>query len=221
MQDFNATMERLIACNNQGARCIERGDFPNAIRHLSFGIKTYKRTWRKLQPKKSSADAAVTSIDIDEIMRKMPNDPTDEISMYYYPVFFPEMDTSSNDVAGLFVTTITFNLALSNHLYAIQSGNKLCFRAAARLYKHGFHLERQRGDYSVSPFFLMATLNNLGLLYQVTKQKDRSERCFRQLLATLMYVVLSKGAQPSDLERYFGNTSISLFNRHKKCAAAA
>lgn len=222
-------MDKLISQNNKGALLIERGDYSNAVRLLSAGILSFKRMRRRIQ-QTNAADknkrliaATGSSTDIDDLMRRMPSGSAeDNNATYCYPLYLPKnSNTTFEEVPALFATTLTFNLALANHFYAIKSGNIMSFRAAARLYKHGFHLERVRGNLSVSPFFLMATLNNLGQLYQVTEQRDRSEKCFRQLLSTLMYVVVSKGARPSDLERYFGNTCACLWKEGQNCASAA
>jgi hypothetical protein len=94
-------------------------------------------------------------------------------------------------------------------------------RTVARLYEYGLSLERVRGHYSVSPLFLMAILNNLGQIHRIIEENEKSEKCFRQLLSTLMYLVQIKGANPSDLEMFFENTNFGLHQNISRCAGAA
>jgi hypothetical protein len=215
------TMEKLIACNNTGARHLEGGDYTTALRILTTCHTSFKRLLKRKTGEKTE-NCPNTIIDIDTLMRKMSSasNEVEDIVAYSYPLFFPPKMNTFSEFSGLFATVITFNYALATHLSALKCKEGLLLQTAANLYKDGFDLERTRGNLSVSPFFLMATLNNLGHLYQVI-DIGRSKRCFEQLLSTLMYVVLSRRARPSDLHRYFGNTSVGLLKGTQWVAGAA
>jgi hypothetical protein len=156
-------------------------------------------------------------------MRKKPfcND-NEDVVIYNHPIYIPAMMGSAAEYCCLYSSIITFNLALANQLFATEKNNQSMLRNAVRLYKFGISLERIRGKYSVSPFFLMAILNNLGQIYRTDEdEQEKSEKCFRQLLSMLMYLTQVKAANPSDLEIFFGNTSFGLNLTSLRCAGAA
>jgi hypothetical protein len=155
---------------------------------------------------------APATLNVDELMRKMPfcND-NEDVVVYNHPVYIPAMMGSTAESCCLYSSIITFNLALANHLLATETKNQFMLTNAVRLYKFGIGLERIRGKYFVSPFFLMAILNNLGQIYRTDEdEQEKSEKYFRQLLSMLMYLVQVKATTPSDLEIFFGNTSLGL-----------
>lgn len=163
---------------------------------------------------------------IDEFMKKLPYDTSDEEQdknkvsiVYQHPIRLPETLESSMDSCGLASTAITFNLALANHLLGLETKNVDVLKTAARLYEYGISLERIRGRSLVSHFFLLSNLNNLGHVHRNVNDSDRSRKCFRQLLSTLLYLTQNRRVNPNDVQAFFGSTSLGSSTSH--CAGAA
>jgi hypothetical protein len=76
----------------------------------------------------------------------------------------------------------------------------------------------------VSPLALLVVLNNLGQLHLVLSNKDRSQRFYRQLQSTLMFLLLhsSQTANNSkDLAVFMENATLGLQNSSSRSMAAA
>jgi hypothetical protein len=227
--DFS--FNKAVDCNNIGAKHIDRDDCKLSIKALTLAFHSFKRSYNQkkqlLPPTQNTADAGVSTFNIDQWMKKMPYSESDDVVMYQHPIQIPRHLEPNMENFSLISTAITFNLALANHLDGVQRKNKEVLQTAARLYEYGFSLERIRGKFFISPFFLVAILNNLGSLHRTIEsidskhEQDRSQKCFLQLLSTLLYLTQIKGANPSDLEVFFGNTTCGLSRTSKLCAGAA
>lgn len=216
---MEAPLKKAILLNNAGAKYLERSNYTAATKSLTMAFRYFKKTYDKSKssfPKESSCHGS-SGFNIDEWMRKVPCTDGEDIEIYGHAIIVPETLETDASSCGLISTAITFNLALANHHNALQTNDTEMFRTAARLYEYGFGLERIRGKFFVSPFFLVTVLNNLGQIYRSVDDVDRSEKCFRQLLSTLLYLTQIKGANPKYLEIFFGNTSCYL----SRCAGAA
>jgi hypothetical protein len=76
----------------------------------------------------------------------------------------------------------------------------------------------------VSPFALLVVLNNMGQLHVALSNKDRSQRCYRQLQSTLMFLLLhsSKGTNNSkEFAVFIENAALGLQNSSSRFMAAA
>jgi hypothetical protein len=217
------SFEKVITFNNAGAQHLERGDFRSALKALTFAFHSFKKTYNRSKhctPEKERR-RSVSNFNIDGWMKKMTYSEDAEVVIYQHPIRVPESLESSIDSCGLVSTAITFNLALANHLNGLQTKDEAILKTAARLYEYGISLERIRGRFFVSPFFLVSILNNLGHVHRIVDDMGRSQKCFRQLLATLLYLTQTRGADPTDLEVFFGNTSLGLPSSFSHCAGAA
>lgn len=223
MDNATRSFKKAITFNNAGAKHLEREDFKSALKALTVAFLCFQKTYnynRRFAPAKER-HAAVSNFNIDGWMQKMAYSEDDKVVVYQHPIQIPETLESSIEYCSLVSTAITFNLALANHLSGVQSKNKATLETAARLYEYGFSLERIRGRFFVSPLFLVSILNNLGHLHRTVEDLDRSAKCFRQLLSTLLYLTQVRGANPKDLEVFFGNTSLGLSHNCFQCAGAA
>ena len=211
--------EKAVCLNNAGAQRLAKEDFVGAIKALSIAFhcfeKAYKRSSSHLS-REGRQEHCISNFNMDEWMVKITSSNEDDTEIYQHPIQIPYNMITDADTSGLVSTAITFNLALANHLNGLRTENKSWLSTASRLYEYGFSLERIRGNSFVSPFFLMAVLNNLGHIHMANREIDRSQKCFRQLLSTLIYLTQIKGFNPKDLEMFYGNTTIS-----SRCAAAA
>lgn len=220
---MEASFDKAVRYNNVGAKHMERQDYHAAIKSLTAAFHSFKKTYNlsKQSGSEERCRTSPTRFNLDEWMKKMPSGDTNDLVVYQNPVFVPSDLEVSIEACGLVSTSITFNLAMSNHLDASQSKDKEILKTAVRLYEYGFSLERIRGKFFVSPFFLVTILNNLGHIHRLIENFDRSRKCFRQLLSTLFYLTQVKGANPADLEVFFGNSSLGLSHRYTHGAGAA
>jgi tetratricopeptide (TPR) repeat protein len=121
------------------------------------------------------------------------------------------MKVSSYEESVIMSVMIMFNLALAHHLSGLDEGcehSHSQLQKAVKLYEYAYNM--QRDEHLVNnTFFTMATLNNLGQIYQTMKASDIAEKFFQQLLSTLMFVVDCREGRGkfSGLEGFFQNTT--------------
>lgn len=220
---MESQLKKSISFSNAGAKHVQRGDHKAAIKALSVAFYSFKKSYnhiKRLVPDECR-NRKRYNFNMDEWMRKLNTGESDDFLIYKHPIIIPVILDTTLESCGLVSTAITFNLALANHLSSIETNNPKYAQTAARLYEYGFNLERIRGKQFVSPFFLVAVLNNLGHLHKSIHDVERSNKCFSQLLSTLLYLTQIKGANPKDLEAFFGNTTVGLSQISRKCAGAA
>jgi hypothetical protein len=78
----------------------------------------------------------------------------------------------------------------------------------------------------ISPFVLLVILNNLGQLHLAMSNKDRSQKCYRQLQSTLMFLLLhrhttSLSTNANDLAVFMENATLGLSSTTCRPTAAA
>ena len=160
-----------------------------------------------------SSDHTSGSASIDSIDDR--ND--DEFFLYKHPIHLPEdPDTLAcrEDTCTAISAALIFNMALANQqLSSIEltalgdAAAEERLERAARLYKLAYNLQ-ERNEVFLSPLFMMAIINNLGLLYQSLDQKDTAGNCFQHLLTTLMFVTdYEYGDGTVALDGFFRNTT--------------
>lgn len=194
------------------------------------------------KPAVGSAAAATTTFDV--VMEEDDEEEDDDScivqdvpSVYSNPIRLPPDFPITQESCGFLTTTISLNLALANHLYALellerqqQQHNthppvltKMIHQhltSAIRYYEYTVRLKRARQQEEqrrmataaatlsqsphlassssssllsplfVSPFALLVVFNNLGQLHLILNDKDQSQRCYRQLQSTLMFLLL-------------------------------
>lgn len=243
---MDTAFNKAVDYNNAAAKHIDRDNCVSAIRALTSGFHAFKKSYNRNKSISPPEQQRPTSnFNIDQWMRKMPcccneNNENDEtVVVYIHPIQVPKDLESNMENCSLVSTAITFNLALANHLEGSRRKDPQMLQTAARLYEYGFSLERIRGKFYISPFFLVTILNNLGALHRelegmaktttssIAEDQDddltnsRSQKCFHQLLSTLLYLTQVKGANPNDLEVFFGNSSRGMSRTSTHCAGAA
>ena len=160
------------------------------------------------------------------------NEIDEEYFVYRHPVQIPVSENEERSVNDgnptyrRFVTisiAIVFNLALCNHLSALMSMNhndsKSMLQKAAKLYECCLQLRR------ACPNLVLASVNNLGQIHRLLDQVERSDECFRHLLACLVYLVdRQQGQAPKSYfcyESFFHNVSHLIFPQGTIAARAA
>lgn len=89
---------------------------------------------------------------------------------------------------------VLFNLALSFHMSAVHNRSWNQLERAKLLYEHVFCLHL-KDDCGGTILYSMALLNNLGLIYKMSDQHDKSKACFQNLLSAMMVLLESEEAQ--------------------------
>lgn len=123
-----------------------------------------------------------------------------------------------------------YNLALTLHLHALSlsssSGNndkktkKLFFRAR-KLYELAFEMHLDESC-DVNLLFTLALINNLGLIYNVIGETQRSRTCFKNMFSTMMYLLDSNESQSvKEWDGLLSNVMDILFEQHREIAAPA
>eukprot|EP00980_Cylindrotheca_fusiformis_P014711 scaffold4004_cov105-Cylindrotheca_fusiformis.AAC.10 len=136
----------------------------------------------------------------------------------------------------LFVTVVLiFNTALAYQLAAHQLrqeslNNSLFVKKSIQLYRLTYRLYQEETLFDASPYFCMAIVNNLGLLYRESHCWDKAEQCFQHLLSTLMFLVdcnkeenicSSSSITTEEFQGYFANTAYLIFEKLYPVAPAA
>jgi hypothetical protein len=136
-----------------------------------------------------------------------------------------DWDPSTATEYSLFseVTVITFhNLALAILLHAMEHGGSKTaeLQRAAKVLEYAL-ITIQRDSVPVHVLLTCALMNNLGQIYMLRRDEALAKRCFKSLLQTLMYLVVSgeSGKVQHQLEGFFRNTfSVMSANTTAPCA---
>jgi len=122
----------------------------------------------------------------DNVM--MSDDMTDEEYEFYL---------YSPDFFSKFLMIVMFNLALTLHLHAqsllvhnntaTKEVRKLFVRSR-KLYELAFEMHLDE-TCDVELLFTLALINNLGLVYHTLNETARSQKCFKNMFSTMMYLM--------------------------------
>jgi len=212
--------------NNLGAALIETGNYAQAISCLSSAFQHSKtaleirtgigqRIGERYHP-------AACIIDIWMMRDTTTDEKRPQLQycefVYTHPMKVPTQATSPSEISV--AVAIAFNLAVAHHLASLQGctgahsfqGNSKeeLLRQALRHYQHAFRLQRTQARTSQSPFFFMACINNIGVVFDNLGEKHQSEECFTHLLSLLMYISSTGSVEPSRFEFFFTNTTSRL-----------
>jgi len=124
----------------------------------------------------------------------------------------------SADIDFATPVAIAFNLGLAYQLISVHLSKeghdpalrRRMMRQSVNLYKYTFRLQRTRNcRSSQSPFFFLATINNIGVMFSGLGENENSRECFNQMLALLMFMN-ARGCfvgGPGQFEAFFRNTA--------------
>jgi len=139
---------------------------------------------------------------------------------------------------------VMYNLALTLHLHALSLSNvirnqnpnlafadsseksdakkaKKLFLRARKLYELAFEMHLDESC-DVNLLFTLALINNLGLVYDVLDQKQRSKTCFKNMFSTMMYLMDSNESHTvKEWDGLLSNVMDILFQQHREIAAPA
>ena len=101
-----------------------------------------------------------------------------------------------------------------------KKSKKLFFRAR-KLYELAFEMHLDESC-DVNLLFTLALINNLGLIYNVLGETQRSKTCFKNMFSTMMYLMDSHESQTvKEWDGLLSNVMDILFEQHREVAAPA
>jgi tetratricopeptide (TPR) repeat protein len=224
--------QNAIQQNNTATSLIAAGEYNTAIQELSFALQVYKQVITEpdneiTQPVKTSLDQcmvqSLVASDCPKACHHANDNKEDQHYMYRQAIRIPLKDIESTYQASAMVSSmIIFNSALAHHLSALASSMHQWkkFHQAATLYQLADTLQRD-AQLENNVLFTMAAVNNLGMIYHQLKNNERSAKCFRQLLSTVMLLVDCGEAEVccGELDGFLRN--VTNLDSESSCAAAA
>jgi hypothetical protein len=150
----------------------------------------------------------------------------------------------SCELFSKFLMIVMYNLALTLHLHAMSLSNangnqkskmviadsgdnadqikaKKLFLRSRKLYELAFEMHLDESC-DVNLLFTLALINNLGLVYDIMGQKQRSKTCFKNMFSTMMYLMDSNESQTvKEWDGLLSNVMDILFQQHRDIAAPA
>jgi tetratricopeptide (TPR) repeat protein len=198
--------------NNTSAALISAGYYDMAISRLSKALVLSKQFLENSSESHGSLD-----VTLDRCMEQSPltgDDDNDESErsffLYERVINLPDGMPFCYGTSVLASVIIIFNLALAHQLAAKKQSSKRSrqyLRKAARLYELAHGLYNENSEFEESAVFIMASVNNLGLIYQELRDANKAQKCFQHLLSTLMFLVDCGEGNVSEFEGFFRNTS--------------
>jgi len=149
----------------------------------------------------------------------------------------------SSELFSKFLMIVMYNLALTLHMHALSISNtngnlrrsfkndnntgddakraKKLFLRSRKLYELAFEMHLDESC-DVNLLFTLALINNLGLVYDVLGQKQRSKTCFKNMFSTMMYLMDSNESHTvKEWDGLLSNVMEILFQQHREIAAPA
>lgn len=223
-------VHRLVEMNNNAVAMLERGDFEPAIstfaRALNLG--------RVLMGNGSRLEKRQAAISFDQCMERSRAEAGSSEKchaaakgafMYKTAMKVKHCDLPLAYESPVFMAVVlVFNTALAYQLAGDQLlqenlRNTVFLRKAIRLYRLSYSIYHKK-TIGASPYFCMAIVNNLGLLYRESQCGEKADKCFQHLLSTLMFLV-DCHENMENFEGYFENTAYLFSEKKSRFAPAA
>jgi hypothetical protein len=223
-------LQSAVELNNTCVGLIASGDYKRAFALLSNALKITKQCMA-IETAQDRFPHRRSTASLDMCIVHTPSEclsPEDgnEHYMHRQAICIPPSvllePQSQQDVPVLLSAVIIFNLALLHQLSAQQDGEKrrAQLTQAAQLYTLLHELQRS-DHFENNVLFVMATMNNLGLVHAQLQDATNANRCFQGLLAVILMFSTGCDKQRRDFDGFLGNVlsfmSVSLFI----CAPAA
>lgn len=211
-----------IELNNQAIASLIAHDYEKAIKKFGAALKQTTANFAidDVNPEERKSHFSIeTSMSLSNIISGTESTRVDRKKGYIYNSYIriPPCERWETTNAAMISVAIIFNLALTYHQMAETSSR--CWyhlKKAKKLYELAHQLYNGQEIESVT--FIMATINNLGLVYQCLDDTHSAQQCFQQLFQTLMFLVDCGESISSTFEGFFRNTA---FLYCKQTAAAA
>ncbi|KAL3917607.1 MAG: hypothetical protein SGILL_004634, partial [Bacillariaceae sp.] len=218
-----------IASNNRGVQLLKAGDLTGAIFALAQGLDSMKCIMEDPGFAESSDSADGMDTEEEPSLSFMetccdssvsPCHPQADEPSYVFcsPI---ELKTATAIPSLKISLFIIFNLALSHHLNGIRQSDREQLEKALRLYECVYRISHEE-DVDLSVLHAMALTNNLGHVHLILKDTHKSQKCFEQLLATLIYFVEVSDGNTKEIESlkgFFSNATNLSMKKHSAAAA--
>ncbi|KAL3930035.1 MAG: hypothetical protein SGBAC_011945 [Bacillariaceae sp.] len=233
-------LQILVATNNSAVAMLEDGDFEPAISTFARALNLARAIMTKTQERPQCNGLAAICFDQCMDRSRMTRIQSLEIShetetchhkdespafMYKTAMKVLRSDLPPIYESHIFMSVVlVFNAALAYQLAGDQLlqenlSNVIFVRKSIKLYRLAYNIFHEE-TIGASPYFCMAIVNNLGLLYQENHCGEKADQCFQHLLSTLMFLVDCHENMES-FEGYFENTAHLFFPKRNRFAAAA
>jgi tetratricopeptide (TPR) repeat protein len=218
--------------NNEGVFCVDAGEYDDAISNFSEALTVVKafiargrnRSAGTCQGvRKSSTHFSAEPYLVEGTAR------THELAHAKSPIFWNRKDEEliPSDQSYVFEDLIlipeqlenptyrsyaqlsfilVFNLALTNHLSAIENGmSRQRLTEALALYELASAIQVQE-ELQLSVLHTMAIVNNLSQIHKELDDREKAEECFDNLLSSAMFLV-STGESCEQLNGFLANVA--------------
>lgn len=242
-------LRKLAETNNNAVSMLENGDFEHAISNFARALNLARTLMTRSRERSSEKRPAVISFDkcmersrVERVNALKESEMITEQEsyrttckqqqqqqhgsfMYKTAMKVQPCDLPSTREAHVFMAVVlVFNAALAyqlagDQLHQENLSNIIFVRKAIKLYRLAYNIYHEE-TIGASPYFCMAIVNNLGLLYQESQCVDKADKCFQHLLSTLMFLV-DCHENMENFEGYFENTAHLFFDQNKRVAPAA
>eukprot|EP00980_Cylindrotheca_fusiformis_P017444 scaffold5439_cov132-Cylindrotheca_fusiformis.AAC.3 len=237
---------RSQVLNEEGAFCIEAGNYDDAIASLATALRTaeecleFESSFEPCDPRSYctleecmaysdryySYHSSKNKQPILHVALPSTDRGEEDGFIYQNPIrVVPDTSMYGCRLGMTLPLILTFNLALAHHLKAIQEHEttKKRLQIVMRLYETAYRWQREEcGASQLSSLrFTMVISNNLGEIHRAVNNRTKHQLCLQHLLSIMMFAVdsLHEDDQCLDLEGFFCNTSKLILRA--SCAGAA
>lgn len=144
-------------------------------------------------------------------------------SIFCHPITLSEKcEKNSRDAFNKYSFAMMFNVALAHHLGGLEctKSREAKLRKALRLYEFAYSIHMQ-ADVQLQITYALGMVNNLGHIQEALGEQQKAQKCFQQLLSTLMYALESgEGNCKGEWDIFLHNIT-HLVLRNTDMAAAA
>lgn len=229
------TRKIAIGHNNNGVRLLRTGDLPGAILEVAKGLDMMKSIMENPATVEMDTQQHNDNVDHDD-SDSMVQTEEEGLSLAFLETSCCEgssdgaMDYQQHQPSYVFCSPIeisaefsslptlklsllmVFNLALAHHLHGIHSSDYVQLEKALRLYECVYRISHEE-EVHLSVLHAMALTNNMGHVHLNLHDTHKSQKCFEQLLATLIYFVEVSGdgdnskKEMESLQGFFSNAT--------------
>ena len=245
MTSVSQQIHDTIKMNNDAVIQLEGADYESSIATLATALRSSKHILEScdgtcdftptpsLDDCMSSRPCSPKRIELiceekDDTYNQLDDQEAGPSYVYRHAIHVPlEMaDSDDYETCVKLSVIILFNLALAHQMSAMVSTKlstnkkESMLRKALKFYMLSYNLHREE-ELQDTTLFILAAVNNMGLLYHVLNEEESSGKCFSHLLATLMFLIdCGEGSITKNFDGFFTNASHMVFPSMSTAAAA-
>jgi hypothetical protein len=218
----------IVKRNNDGAFLLKAGHYKKAVLLFAKGLKACRQVVSCCTKDDiDSSHIANTSLDTLMSLRQTPvllDDgtavPVDyQPYVYLNPITIPGSFVSVySDIIQLLPSILIFNQAIAHHILGLKDLRLL--RKAAKLYECGLTVVAEENLGASGACYVLACLNNMGLIYSRLNLPEVAQKCFKLTLSTFMLLVTTNHGYAQRLNMFIPTVSHLIFQTTSPAAAA-